>query len=61
MSQPALAPMTAEEFFAWGERQEERHELVDGYPAPMSGASRRHDRIVVNGLAFRMRPQAVPG
>lgn len=45
--------MTADEFYAWGERQEERYELVDGFPVPqhgMAGASRRHDCITFNVL-----------
>lgn len=48
--------MSVEDYYAWGEGQEERYEYVDGYPVPMhregarmmSGASRRHDRIVMN-------------
>ena len=47
--------MTPEEFYAWQESQEDRYELVGGYPVPrcpdiemMTGASRRHDQIVVN-------------
>ena len=47
--------MTPEEFYAWQETQEDKSELVDGYPVPrwpdvemMTGASRRHDQIVMN-------------
>jgi Uma2 family endonuclease len=47
--------MTPEEFYAWQEGMDERYELVDGFPVPrcpdvvgMTGASRRHDQIVVN-------------
>jgi Uma2 family endonuclease len=41
--------MTPEEFYAWQETIDERYELVDGYPVKMmTGASRRHDQIVVN-------------
>lgn len=55
--------MTPEEFLAWDlEQPDGRHELVDGIPRPqhppeddapmgMTGARRRHDRIVVNLLA----------
>ncbi len=51
MSQPAPAPMTVDEYYAWGELQEDRYELVDGFPVRMmSGASRRHDQIVINLL-----------
>jgi Uma2 family endonuclease len=47
-----LRRMTEDEFFAWQERQDNRCEFVDGFPVQMmSGASRRHDQIVVNILA----------
>ena len=59
MSQPALAAMTVDDYYAWGELQDERYEYVDGYPVRMmSGASRRHDQIVVNlllALGARLR------
>ena len=50
---PAAAKVwTEEEFFAWQEKQEDRCELVDGRPLRMmAGASKTHDRIVVNLLA----------
>jgi Uma2 family endonuclease len=49
MVETALKPMTPEEFFHWQLDQEERYELVDGFPVKMeTGASERHDRIVVN-------------
>lgn len=57
MGERALAsPMTVEEYYAWGELQDERYEFVDGYAVPkspgheMPGASVRHDRIVLNVL-----------
>jgi Uma2 family endonuclease len=48
--------MTLQEYFAWEERQEFKHEFVDGYPVPrwpgqaegMAGASAAHNRIVAN-------------
>jgi Uma2 family endonuclease len=44
--------MTPEEFYAWQETIDERYELVDGHPVKMmTGASRRHDQIVLNVLA----------
>ena len=71
MADPAVQRMTVEEFFAWEETQEERHELVDGVPVlrgewirfgdqwtMMAGASQRHDQIVVNviiALGTRLR------
>lgn len=42
--------MGVDEFFLWVEKEERRHELVDGVPVAMAGANRRHDRIVVNVL-----------
>ena len=52
MGEQALAPMSVDEYYAWGELQEERYEYVDGFPVRMmSGASRRHDQIVVNIIA----------
>ena len=55
MLDKAQRPMTPEEFYAWQETMDERYELVAGYPVPrcpdiemMTGASRRHDRIVWN-------------
>ena len=50
MSERAVRKMTADEFLAWNEGQERRHELVDGVPVAMAGARRRHDQIVVNTL-----------
>ena len=45
--------MTPEQFYAWQEAMDERYELVDGYPVKMmTGASRRHDQIVVNILTL---------
>ena len=47
--------MTQDEFFAWQEHQEHLYELVDGVPVlplkMMTGASQRHDRVVVNIIA----------
>jgi len=41
---------SVDEFYAWVTSQERKYELVDGEPVMMAGASRRHDRIVVNAL-----------
>lgn len=58
MSLIDIRPWTNEAFFAWQQSQDERYELVGGFPARMmTGASRRHDRIVVNvmtGLQNRL-------
>ncbi len=40
--------MTLDEFLAWEERQEGRHEFVDGVIRAMSGASYDHNQIVLN-------------
>jgi Uma2 family endonuclease len=43
--------MSVEEFLEWNLSQDERYELVDGFPVPlraMAGATRQHDAIVVN-------------
>ena len=55
MAEPQLRRMTQDEFFAWQQNQDELYELVDGLPVPrwkmMTGASRAHDRVVVNIIA----------
>lgn len=52
MAEPQLRRMTADEFFAWQERQEQAYELVEGMPVlrfrMMTGATQAHDRVVVN-------------
>jgi len=58
MSLSSPRPWTEAEFFTWLDRQERRHELVDGAPRAMVGATQRHDRIVTNvivALATRLR------
>jgi Uma2 family endonuclease len=55
MAEPQLHRMTADEFFAWQAKQDKLYELVDGVPVlplkMMTGASRAHDRVVVNIIA----------
>jgi Uma2 family endonuclease len=58
MAEPKHREMTVEEFFVWCQSQDERYELVDGFPVPlrrpmpglhgMAGASTAHDRIASN-------------
>ena len=52
MAEPELQRMSEQAFFAWQEKQERLYELVDGLPVlplkMMTGASRAHDRAVVN-------------
>jgi Uma2 family endonuclease len=54
MPQPDPARMTVDQFLDWQLRQERLHELVDGVPVVplkmMTGATQRHDRVVVNAL-----------
>lgn len=42
------APMTLEQFLAWEEQQERRHEFVDGLPRAMTGGTLRHSTIAGN-------------
>ena len=55
MAEPQLSRMTADEFFTWQGKQDKLYELVDGLPVlplkMMTGASRAHDRAVVNIIA----------
>lgn len=48
MSQARRRPWTEAEFFAWHERQEMRHEPVDGAPQAMTGANQRHNLVAMN-------------
>ena len=49
MSHPVRQAWTVQQFFAWQERQDERYELVGGFPLKlMASASNAHDDIVVN-------------
>lgn len=50
MAEPRLRRMTPEEFYAWDPGDENRYELVDGVPRMMTGASLRHDAVVVNAI-----------
>lgn len=50
MSEPATRRMSADAFLDWCLARQERYELIDGEPRAMTGATRRHDQIVVNAL-----------
>jgi Uma2 family endonuclease len=50
MDEVTLRRMTVAEFFEWEPGDEERYELVEGVPVMMTGASARHDQIVLNIL-----------
>lgn len=43
MSEAARRRMTLAEFLEWQRGQEQRYELVDGFPQAMTGARVRHD------------------
>jgi len=52
MSDPASQPWTVDRFFEWQARQQDRYELVSGFPVRMmAGARNVHDDILVNLLA----------
>jgi Uma2 family endonuclease len=46
---------TPEEYFAWEEKQLEKHELIDGQVYAMSGGTQNHSMIAVNFL-LSIRP-----
>ena len=56
MSSPLKSGLTPEEYLAFERRSLERHEYVDGELFAMSGASERHNQIVVN-LSGEIRTQ----
>jgi Uma2 family endonuclease len=41
---------TPEEYFAWEEKQLEKHELIDGHVYAMSGDTQNHSSIAINFL-----------
>lgn len=45
-----IKTMSQDEFLAWAQDRDQRHELVDGVPVAMAEAKRRHDQIVVNAI-----------
>lgn len=47
---PQQSPMTFDEFLDWERHQEFRHELVDGVPVAMTGATEAHN--IVQGNLF---------
>ncbi len=52
-----LKPLSLEEYLALEEESPTKHELVDGFPYTMAGASRAHHLIVTN-LALLLGPYA---
>ena len=52
MGEMAHVQMTAAEFLAWHEGRDDKWELVGGLPVRMmTGATRRHDQVLVNAIA----------
>jgi len=43
---------TPEEYFAWEEKQLERHELIDGFVYAMTGGTRNHSDLAGNFLSI---------
>ena len=62
MSEAAVRPWPVEDFLTWQEGREGRYELVGGVPVKMmTGATARHDNIVLNVLAeLRLRLRGRP-
>ena len=62
MAEPRRQRMTPGEFLEWQGRQDRNYELADGVPVlplkAMTGATRRHDRVVTNTLFALMRQRA---
>ncbi len=44
----AVRPLSLEEYLALEREAPVKHELVEGFPHAMAGASDRHNRVVVN-------------
>jgi Uma2 family endonuclease len=59
MGEPAkaLKPLSLEEYLEWEARSETKHELVEGLPYAMAGASRAHALLTTN-LALLLGPLA---
>jgi Uma2 family endonuclease len=58
MSAPLRKPWTQEEFFAWAETQNTRHEFDGTQPVAMTGGNVAHNRIIRNlqvALTARLR------
>ena len=61
MGEPALRAMTADEFLAWDDGTDTRHELVDGVIVAMAPPTDAHGTIAVNvGVEIADRLRARP-
>ena len=58
MLAPRPDPMSIEAFLDWVERQDNRHELVDGLPVRMMAGAKQSHNVVVGNLADAMRMAA---
>jgi Uma2 family endonuclease len=47
-----IPQLTPEEYFAWEEQQQEKHELIDGQVYAMTGGSVNHSRIAIRLTAM---------
>jgi Uma2 family endonuclease len=47
-----LPRFTPEEYFAWEDKQLEKHEYIDGEVYAMSGGSKNHSLISVRSIAL---------
>ena len=47
-----LPQITPEEYFAWEEKQLEKHELIDGQVYAMTGGSKNHSLISVRFITL---------
>jgi Uma2 family endonuclease len=53
----AVRPLSLEEYLALEPEAPVKHELLEGFPHAMAGASDRHNRVVVN-LVLALGPLA---
>jgi Uma2 family endonuclease len=53
---PATKRLSVEEFLAWEDQQQERHEFVDGEIFAMAGASLNHN-LIINNLILALTAQ----
>lgn len=56
-----MVQMTLEQFLAWEETQERRHEFVDGFVRAMTGGTLRHNAIIDNVHAQLRGPARAAG
>jgi len=57
----AVRPLSLEEYLALEREAPVKHELLEGFPHAMAGASDRHNRVVVNLVLALGPPGKGPG